>query len=145
VALFRILRKRSTDDPTQVAVVPYRGGADALEICLIRRRTAKKWGIPKGFVDDGDTPEEAGLTEALEEAGLTGRIAGDPIGTYEYEKWGRALTVRVYLMEVRAARREWREKKLRQRRWRSLEDAGRLLADHPVSRLWHRVTARLNN
>ena len=126
----------------QVAVIAVRPG-DETEVCLIRRRDSGKWGIPKGFIDRGDSPEQAALTEALEEAGLLGRIMGHAVGVYRYEKWDAQLTVAVYLMEVLEQRREWREMRIRERRWCSLEEAGLLLAKHPVWPLWRRIRARL--
>ena len=68
--------------------------------CVIRRKDANKWGIPKGLVDPGDTHEETALNEAWEEAGINGRLLGAAIGTYRYRKWGTRLTVAVYVMEV---------------------------------------------
>jgi len=85
----------------QVAVIPVRRGLKGPEVCLTRRVDSKKWGIPKGYIDRGDTPEEAALTEAFEEAGIRGPLIGDPIGTYDYKKWNSRLTVLVFVMEVR--------------------------------------------
>ena len=50
--------------PRQVAVIAVRRRARDVEVCLIRRRYSARWGVPKGFIDPGDTPEEAALTEA---------------------------------------------------------------------------------
>jgi len=44
---------------------------------LIKRGIPPKkgmWGCPSGFVESGETPEEAGLRELREEAGVTGAI-----------------------------------------------------------------------
>ena len=70
----------------QVAVIPVRRAGGALEVCLIRRKDAEKWGIPKGFVERGDSPEEAALNEAAEEAGLKGEVQGAAIGEYQVRK-----------------------------------------------------------
>ena len=129
--------------PRQVAVIPVRGRSRQLEVCLIRRRDSKKWRIPKGFIDPGDSPEQAALNEAVEEAGLSGRIIGSRIGTYDYDKWEVRLTVGVYLMDVVEEQQKWREMHLRERRWYPLKQAGALLADHPVAPLWDRVKERL--
>ena len=69
-------------------MIPFRGTGKKLEICLIRRKGSKKWGIPKGFVERGDTSKDAALKEAFEEAGLKGRLVGDAVGNYEYQKMG---------------------------------------------------------
>src|SRR4029453_3035701 len=99
----------------QAGVIPFRRKKGTLEVCLIRNKGGKKWKIPKGFIDPGETPEQAALKEAWEEAGLKGRLIGEPIGSYEYDKWGYELTVAVYLMEVTDAEDEWEEKRFRER------------------------------
>ena len=129
----------------QVAVIAVRVRSRRLEVCLIRRKDSKTWRIPKGFIDPGDSPEQAALTEAVEEAGLKGRIIGSPVGKYQYEKWGDRLTVAVYLMNVVKEEEEWREMHFRNRRWYSLKKAGALLADHPVAPLWDHVKDRLRH
>ena len=129
----------------QVAVIAVRSKRRQLEVCLIRRRDSKKWRIPKGFIDPGRSPEQAALNEAAEEAGLDGRIIGSRIGTYEYDKWRVSLKVAVYLMDVVEEQQEWQEMHLRERRWYPLDEAGELLADHPVAPLWDRVKERLRS
>ena len=127
----------------QVAVLALRRGSQAVEVCLIRRKDRHAWGIPKGFVDPGHTPEQAALNEAFEEAGLRGPLLGDAIGTYHYRKWGAHLTVAVYLMEVLDEDDAWLEMALRDRGWVSLEEAELLLADHPVRPLLDSVRSLL--
>jgi 8-oxo-dGTP pyrophosphatase MutT (NUDIX family) len=129
--------------PRQVAVIAVRRKAREVEVCLIRRRYSERWGVPKGFIDPGDTPEEAALTEADEEAGLLGEIVGRPIGSYEYDKRGESLSVAVYLMLVDETRKRWSEKAFRERGWFSLEEAARLLKRHPVAAMWGRVVREL--
>jgi phosphohistidine phosphatase len=123
----------------QAAAIAVMRIAGDLEVCLIRRKGSKSWGIPKGLVDPGDTREETALNEAWEEAGLTGRLVGKPVGTYEYEKWGTTLTVAVYLMQVVAEEDTWEEEVFRERRWVSFEDAVSLLQRHPVLPLLSRA------
>jgi 8-oxo-dGTP pyrophosphatase MutT (NUDIX family) len=118
--------------PQQAAVIPFRRRAHAAELCLIVKKASGKWGVPKGFIDPGHTGQEAALNEAWEEAGLTGRIVGDPLGTYEYHKWGSTLTVVVFAMEVLAEEDTWQEMKVRGRHWVSRRKAVTLLTEHPV-------------
>lgn len=129
--------------PHQVAVIAVRRRPDGLEMCVTRRKTSGRWGIPKGYIDRGDTPEQAALNEAFEEAGLRGEIIGDAIGTYEYKKWHAPLTVAVYVMDVLEEEEDWQEMGLRDRSWHSLDDAARLLEDHPIQSLWDRVADSL--
>ena len=91
------------------------------------------WGIPKGTVDPGQTHAETALKEAWEEAGVRGRLVGDSLGTYRYEKFGRPLTVMLYAMEVLEHHDDWDEADIRERMWASLDEAGVLLFDHPAS------------
>jgi 8-oxo-dGTP pyrophosphatase MutT (NUDIX family) len=125
--------------PEQSAAFPVRRVGRDIQVCLIRRKTAGGWGIPKGIVDLGDTHEETALNEAWEEAGIKGRLLGKAVGTYRYKKWGTKLTVAVYVMEVLHQEAHWEEAPLRERMWTTLAEAVDLLADHPMAPLLDRV------
>lgn len=129
--------------PKQAAVIPVRRTAAGLEVCLIRRRTGKRWGVPKGYIEGGDDWQQAGLGEAREEAGLRGRLVGEAIGTYDYEKGPVTLTVVVGVMEVSEELAAWPEMRWRERRWCSIEKAGALLTGHPVWPLYERIRETL--
>ena len=125
--------------PRQVAAIPLRASDSGTRVCLIRRKGSAKWGVPKGFIDPGDTPEQAALTEAHEEAGLDGKIVGGRIGTYDYKKNDVVLTVAVFLMRVVKEESTWPEMGFRERRWCSIKEARALLKSHGVRRLLDRV------
>ena len=59
-----------------------------------------KWAFPSGFIELGETAEEAALREMEEESGLTGEII-DLIGVYyeNSEVWGDILVI-MYLVNV---------------------------------------------
>jgi 8-oxo-dGTP pyrophosphatase MutT (NUDIX family) len=130
-------------DREQAGAIPFRWRKGTLEVCLIRNKGTKKWKIPKGFVDSGETPEQAALKEAWEEAGITGRLVGGLIGSYEYEKWGEELTVSVFLMEVTGEEDDWQESRLRERGWSSVEEAFSMLRKHPVKPLLDAAATKL--
>lgn len=127
----------------QAATIAVRRNGETFQVCLIRERKSKTWGIPKGLVDPGDTHEGTALNEAWEEAGLRGKLIGEAVGTYQYDKWGTTFDVAVYLMEVLEQHDEWQEARFRERRWTSFEEAISLLTDHPVRPLLDRATTLL--
>ena len=107
----------------QAAAIPYRFRDGQPEFCLITSIRKGTWGFPKGIIDPGETAEETALKEAEEEAGLHGRIIGEPLGEYQYGKWNTTLSVTVYLMEVTVADDDWEEAELRSRTWCRAEEA----------------------
>lgn len=128
----RILSYPDLVKPQQAAAIPIRRRDGDLQVCLIRKRLSGSWGIPKGTVDGGQTHQTTALKEAWEEAGIRGRLVGDALGTYKYEKFGRPLTVMVFVMEVLEHHKDWIEAGIRERKWASLEEAGSLLLEHPA-------------
>lgn len=121
--------------PQQAGVIPFRVRDGVVEICLITTVSDRRWSIPKGLIDPGDTPTETAHKEAREEAGLTGEILGPALGRYDYTKWRRKLTVEVYLLRVTGAAPTWLEMKSRERRWVSSDEAVGLLQSHPCREL----------
>jgi phosphohistidine phosphatase len=127
----------------QAAAIPLRRVRGRVHVCLIRRRGSKSWGIPKGVVDPGETRRDTALNEAWEEAGLSGRLVGNSVGSYEYEKWGTTLSVALYLMDVTAQERTWDEADFRERRWVPIDAAVKRLKRHPVHPLLDRALRRI--
>ena len=111
------MAKRTNAPILQAGVVPYRIDPSGVQFCLITSIRKGNWGFPKGIIDPGETAEQTALKEAEEEAGLHGHVEGEPLGEYEYAKWGTSLVVRVYLMRVATVDDEWEEEPLRQRQW----------------------------
>lgn len=71
----------------QACAIPFRSVARQLEFCLITSSSGR-WLFPKGFIDPGETFVEAALKEAAEEAGVHGRVLGDPVGlVQDQEEW----------------------------------------------------------
>src|SRR5262245_54999682 len=97
----------------QGAALPVRNG----RVCLVTSSNGKRWVIPKGVIEPGQTAGETALQEAWEEAGLVGVLQPEPIGSYLYEKWCGTCHVTVFLMHVTEVVQEWPERDLRQRSW----------------------------
>ena len=113
----------------QSAAIPYRMGGRRLEFLLIRNRSNKRWIVPKGIIEEWQTPEEAALDEAFEEAGVEGIIVGGAVGAYEYRKWGGTCHVEVFLLHVETEHDAWPES-FRERKWVVADEALNLV-DNP--------------
>jgi len=111
----------------QASAIPFRRSRDGLEFCLITSLRRKRWMFPKGIIDPGETYVETALKEAYEEAGLRGRIVGEPLGSYLYQKWGTTLSVTVVLMETQRVEQQWDEADVRERRWAPPGEAQELI------------------
>jgi len=108
----------------QAGAIPFRQGRGGrLEILLIRRVNKRKWGIPKGMVEHGQSPPEAAQAESVEEAGALGELSSQSIGAFTYSKLGCRFLVHVYLLRVVEARDEFPEHLVRERAWFSLDRA----------------------
>src|SRR5688572_2219239 len=90
----------------QAAVIPIRSG----QVCLVLSSNGKRWVIPKGCIELGQTAGETALQEAWEEAGLVGVLQPEPVGAYVYEKSGSRYRVTVFRMHVTAVADDWPEK-----------------------------------
>ncbi len=69
-----------TSEVRQAAVIAIREG----RICMVLSSGGKRWVVPKGCIEPGQTAGETALEEAWEEAGLVGVLGPEPIGSYLY-------------------------------------------------------------
>ncbi|MBF0368294.1 MAG: NUDIX hydrolase [Magnetococcales bacterium] len=106
----------------QSAVIPCRQEGGELKILLITSRKKRRWVIPKGIIEPNLIPPDSAAKEALEEAGVQGKVSQSPIGTYKYDKWGGTCDVQVFVMEVEKVLDDWMES-FRDRAWMGLEEA----------------------
>lgn len=76
---------RSTTCVQQAGAICFRTSADSLpEVLLVTSRRNGRWGIPKGRIEAGETARAAAAREAMEEAGVRGRVSSDAIGSFVY-------------------------------------------------------------
>lgn len=97
----------------QAAAIPIRAG----KVCLVTSRSGRRWVVPKGCLETGKSPAEIALQEAWEEAGLTGVLDPDPVGSYLYDKNGVSCHVIVYRLRVTEESESWPEESFREREW----------------------------
>jgi 8-oxo-dGTP pyrophosphatase MutT (NUDIX family) len=115
----------------QAAAIPLRGG----RVCLVTSRSGKRWVIPKGNLEDGMTSGEIALKEAWEEAGLSGSLQQEPVGSYLYEKADQIYHVTVFLMQVNHVADNWPERGLRVRSWLTIGQAAGRVEEHSLREL----------
>jgi 8-oxo-dGTP pyrophosphatase MutT (NUDIX family) len=116
----------------QVAAVPFRFGEHGLEILLITSRDSGRWIVPKGWPHKGLNFPDSAACEALEEAGITGLVSREALGSYWYDKRlpdGQAIACEVmaYPLLVDDLAPMWREFGQRVRSWRPIEEAAALV------------------
>ncbi|SFI25420.1 NUDIX hydrolase [Bradyrhizobium sp. cf659] len=75
-----------------------RRGAPPL-IAVVRQRKRNEWVLPKGKLDDGETPKQAAHREVLEETGHEVAIH-EFLGTLVYQSGGRSKAVHFWRMEA---------------------------------------------
>lgn len=107
----------------QVAALCWRlADEDQIQFLLVTSRDTGRWVTPKGNRMTGLSDAEAAAEEAMEEAGVTGLLANEPIGAFTYDKRlsgkARRLTaVDVYAIQVTHLFDRWPEAHERERRW----------------------------
>jgi len=68
--LFRATDEGYVTPKLDVRLALFRGD----EVLLVRERVDGRWALPGGFVDVGDSPSDAAVREAAEEAGVVARV-----------------------------------------------------------------------
>ena len=123
----------------QYAALPWRA-RDGLEILLASSRETRRWVIPKGWPMRGRKPYATAAVEALQEAGLLGKIEKTKLGSYHYQKRlrnGAALlcSVDVFPLRVVRQRKNWPEKNQRVTEWFTPAVAAELVHEPELSEL----------
>ncbi|MBR0707236.1 NUDIX hydrolase [Bradyrhizobium liaoningense] len=68
-------------------------------VAVVRQRKRNEWVLPKGKLDDGETPKEAAHREVLEETGHAVAVH-EFLGTLVYQSGGRSKVVHFWRMEA---------------------------------------------
>jgi 8-oxo-dGTP pyrophosphatase MutT (NUDIX family) len=113
---------------------------------LVTSRETKRWVVSKGWPIGGIKPHASTAREALEEAGIRGRMIADAIGAYHYDKRLNNGTearckVKVFPLEVKSQRKRWLEKGERKARWFELPKAAKVVQEPGLRRLLRNLAA----
>jgi 8-oxo-dGTP pyrophosphatase MutT (NUDIX family) len=110
------------------AALPVIYGAGGVEVVLITSRTTRRYIAPKGAIEAGETPRSCARREALEEAGVIGKISRESVGLLSGSP-GEPATIPLYLLRVERVLDDWLEKSERDRVILSPRDAAGLVDD----------------
>lgn len=142
----KVIRKAKKGRPIrQVAAVPFRIASNGeMQVMLITSRTTRRFIVPKGWPMKGKSEAEAARIEAFEEAGVSGRIIKNRVGSYRYWKRLSAsfvlVDVNAYLLEVEDEHANWDEAGARQRTWLSPWAAAALIDEPELASLVESLT-----
>ena len=98
------------------------------DVALIAVKNGSVWGLPKGAINEGESPENAAIREVLEETGLQGKIL-DKLGEITYWFHIRAenakckKTVHFYLMEYESGNVADHDWEVDSASWFSIDEA----------------------
>ena len=103
---------------------------EEIEILVVTSRDTGRWIIPKGWPMKRKKPYRAAAIEALQEAGVSGKVHKKPVGSYTYLKLlddGDVVpcVVDVFQIEVTESVGKFKEKGERVLAWVSPDEAAR--------------------
>lgn len=135
-----LMGAKKTGLRTQFAALCFRMRKGKPEILLVTSRRTRRWIVPKGWPQDGLRPAQSAAVEALEEAGVEGKVFDVSLGVYSYTKQhvsGRAMPCVgvVYPLKVKKIHERYREVKQRKRKWFSLRDAAKKISDPELAHI----------
>ena len=131
----------------QVGALPIRFTDNGeAEVLLLTSRETKRWVIPKGWPMKGKTNWRAAAQEAMEEAGIVGKMRKKPVGSFLYFKRQLArfdlCRVEVFILDHERQVGSYREKGQREMRWFSLGEAAELVDEPGLAALINGLDAK---
>ena len=132
--------KQKRNARSQFGALCYRITDEKIQVLLITSRRTQRWILPKGWPENGMTPGESAANEAMEEAGVTGKLNERPLGVYYYEKTVKngknyPCIVTIYELKVQKTWADYQEKSERRRKWFSQKGAAKRVLEPDLALL----------
>lgn len=134
IAMSETKPKIPTEEQVSAGGVAFRRVESVTEIAIVLMKPNRRWQLPKGLVDEGETQEQAALREVREEAGISAELLAS-IDTIEYwyvnERRGQRVRfhkfVHFFLMKYVSGDVADHDREVFEARWVSLDDAVKML------------------
>jgi len=123
------------------------GGFDVTLILTHERR----WQLPKGWIDEGESPEQTAVREVREEAGIVAEVVG-PLGdieyqyvsTYDAEPARVHKRVHMFLLRYLSGTTDDHDDEVIEARWAEIGEAERMLAFKDEQRMMAKARTLLS-
>lgn len=111
--------------PTHAGGIVFRRDPDAVRYLLVTaRHQDDAWVLPKGHIEDGESPGETAVREVREESGIEAKVIAE-LGRLEFD--GRRGWIRADFFLMEFQRESDPSTEGRSRAWLTLEEVQRLL------------------
>jgi 8-oxo-dGTP pyrophosphatase MutT (NUDIX family) len=127
--------KTPTLEQVSAGGVAFRQNVSDFEVVIVSAKPSLRWQLPKGIVDEDETPEQAALREVLEEAGIETELL-EKIEMVEYWYFGHKNGERVrfhkfvhfFLMKYLSGDSGDHDHEVAEARWVKIDEAIKMLA-----------------
>lgn len=117
---------------------------NVVEYLLITTRETGRWVIPKGWPMDNRPAHRVAEIEALQEAGVKGKVCKRPLGEFAYTKLmadgeRRPCVVQTHALKVHHLVKDFKERGQRRYAWVSCEEAAARVAEPDLKKLFFQI------
>lgn len=138
-----------TRNETSAGGVTVRPEGDSFDVAIIKTHEGR-WQLPKGWIEDGESPEQAAVREACEEAGVVAEpiapldiIKYQFVSKYDTEPARVFKRVHFFLLRYISGSTDDHDDEVAEARWVSIDEAAHLLTFKDERRMIDLARAKL--